>query len=180
MVRPNWQMWSGALSDEQCNRIIDTCEKYPLEQAATFSGDTGDLRRSKVRWPEDQEIGALLWGYTQKANEVFGINVEPYASIQFTEYLGSESGHYDNHHDIDWNRSDGRDRKLSITVQLTCPTKYTGGEFRFTEVENPPLDALKKRGSVLVFPSYLVHAVTPVTDGTRTSVVAWFEGPVWK
>ena len=40
MVRSNWQMWAGALSDEQCDRIIDICEKYPLEEATTFSGTT--------------------------------------------------------------------------------------------------------------------------------------------
>ena len=179
MVRCNWQMWAGGLSDEQCDKIIDICEKSPIEEATTFSGD-GDLRRSKVRWTEDAEVGAILWGYTEKANEALGVDIEPRASIQYTEYHGSEGGHYGNHHDIDWLRADGRDRKLSIIIQLTCPTKYTGGDFCFTEVESPPLDDLKKRGSVLVFPSYLVHAVTPVTSGIRNSVVAWFEGPNWK
>ena len=178
-VRQSWQLWSGALSDEQCNRIVNICEKSPVEEAKTFSGGGGN-RRSKVRWTEDQEIGAILWDYTQKANEVLGVDIEPYTSIQYTEYHGSEGGHYGNHHDIDWNRADGRDRKLSITMQLSCPTEYTGGEFCFTEVENPPMDALKKRGSILVFPSYLIHAVTPVTSGLRRSVVAWFEGPTWK
>ena len=178
-VRQSWQLWAGVLSDDQCNRIVDICEKSPVEKATTFSGD-GDLRRSKVRWTEDQDVGAILWDYTQKANEVLGVDIEPYTSIQYTEYHGSEGGHYDNHHDIDWRKADGRDRKLSITIQLSCPTEYMGGEFRFTEVENPPMDALKKRGSILVFPSYLVHAVTPVTSGLRKSVVAWFEGPTWK
>jgi len=129
---------------------------------------------------ECQAVGDLLWDFTQRANEVLKVDIEPMTDIQYTEYNGSEGGYYHNHHDIDWQKSDGRDRKLSITVQLSCPSEYTGGDFSFTEVETPPIDALKKRGSVLVFPSYLVHAVGPVTSGKRKSLVSWFEGPCWR
>lgn len=182
-VRQNWQLWSGAIDDNACDAIIEESRKYPEERGFIFSDRDSENphRKSNVRWlSECQEVGTLLWDYTEKANQVLGVNVEPLAEIQYTEYVGSEGGHYGYHHDVDWSRNDNYDRKLSITVQLSCPSEYTGGEFQFTEVENPPMDALKKRGSVLVFPSYLVHAVSPVTRGLRRSVVAWFEGPTWK
>ena len=70
------------------------------------------------------------------------------------------------------------DRKLSVVVQLTDPDEYEGGEFKFKYVEQP--EGFNNRGSVLVFPSYLEHCVTPVTKGTRHSLVTWIEGPRWR
>jgi len=184
MIRNNWQMWTKELSDEQCDKIIETCEKCPVEGATTFSdggnASGNDLRRSKVRWTEDQEIGGILWKYTQIANEVLDVNVEPYTSIQYTEYHGSEHGKYDNHHDVNWEDGSGRDRKLSIIIQLSNHQDYKGGYFQFAECESPLISDFMQRGSILVFPSYLVHSVSPVTEGLRRSLVAWFEGPKWR
>ena len=44
----------------------------------------------------------------------------------------------------------------------------------------PDKDSLKAKGTVLVFPSFLCHEVTPVTKGIRKSLVSWIEGPMWK
>jgi predicted 2-oxoglutarate/Fe(II)-dependent dioxygenase YbiX len=42
-----------------------------------------------------------------------------------------------------------------------------------TTVEDLPAE----RGSVLAFPSFLYHRVTPVTGGVRRALVAWIAGP---
>ena len=41
-------------------------------------------------------------------------------------------------------------------------------------------EGFKAQGSVLVFPSYLVHRVSEITKGTRRSLVNWIEGPRWR
>ena len=79
-----------------------------------------------------------------------------------------------------FNNSTPYDRKLSITVQLSDPTEYEGGDFYFAAGENPDMEAMRKKGSVMVFPSYMVHAVKPVTKGVRRSLVCWFEGDRWR
>ena len=181
MVRTNWQMWPGALSAKQCDRIIEISETFPLEQGGTFSdGSISEARRSKVRWVEDQWVGSLLWEYAEMANEAFNVDVEPYTNIQYTEYHGKDAGKYDAHHDVNWENDDGRDRKLSVVFQLSNHQDYEGGFFQFHECESPLLSDFMKRGSVLVFPSYLVHSVSPVSEGIRRSLVAWFEGPKWR
>jgi len=38
----------------------------------------------------------------------------------------------------------------------------------------------KKMGSVIAFPSYINHKVSPVTKGLRKSLVAWVSGPRWR
>jgi PKHD-type hydroxylase len=72
-------------------------------------------------------------------------------------------------------------RKLSMTIQLSEPNEYEGGEFEI-DPEFGVLDqaVIKQRGTVLVFPSFLRHRVAPVTSGIRRSLVCWAEGPKFR
>jgi PKHD-type hydroxylase len=58
---------------------------------------------------------------------------------------------------------------------LTDPNEYEGGDFEI--LDEVPGEKLKRtRGTLLAFPSYTLHAVTPVTKGTRNSLVSWISG----
>ena len=46
------------------------------------------------------------------------------------KYLGDDNGHYDWHIDVDWLTSLQVQRKISMTVQLSNPDEYEGGDFR--------------------------------------------------
>ena len=75
-------------------------------------------------------------------------------------------------------------RKLSVTCQLSDSSEYEGGELEFDYRNYSPnkrdelthvmkaKPALKK-GSIVVFPSFVWHRVRPVTKGTRYSLVVW-------
>jgi hypothetical protein len=90
--------------------------------------------------------------------------------VQLSEYqVGDE---YDWH--LDLGPGPASRRKLSLSVQLTEPNEYEGGDLEIKGVHNIP--ALRKRGSVIIFPSFLLHRVTPVTRGVRRSLVAWVPG----
>lgn len=92
-------------------------------------------------------------------------NTEP---AQLAEYrVGDE---YDWHLDIGPGAS--RMRKLSLSAQLTDPGEYEGGDL---EIRGAGL-AGRARGTVILFPSFLLHRVTPVTRGVRRSLVAWATG----
>ena len=68
-------------------------------------------------------------------------------------------------------------------VSVWCPTarQRRGGhgelELRFGK---DPITIGKERGLIALFPSYTMHRVTPVTKGTRYSLVAWVSGPAFK
>ena len=96
----------------------------------------------------------------------------------------------------------GLHRKLSMTIQLNTPEEYEGGHFQWLEPQrefdkmkttafgmeglSPSIDmnesirtlpfSMREIGSVIVFPSFLYHQVTPILSGTRKSLVAWFTG----
>ena len=80
----------------------------------------------------------------------------------------------------------GKVRKLSATINLNKPGEYDGGNLkfdfgphaagkRFHEVEE-----IRPQGSIIVFPSFTYHQVTPVTRGTRYSLVLWSLGEPFK
>jgi PKHD-type hydroxylase len=71
-------------------------------------------------------------------------------------------------------------RKLSMSLILSDESEYTGGEFEFDTGGKNPEIALQKRGRVLAFPSYVIHAVKPVKKGCRRSIVIWCLGPKFK
>ena len=173
-------MWSGALPEDIIASIVNLGGEP--QKANTFNNSDNKTRSSKVSWLNKEKwILDLLYDYADAANQAaFNAQIYKKADIQYTEYHASEGGHYSWHHDIDWNRDDNLDRKLSITIQLSDPSEYEGGTFSFSETQSPEEAMSKKKGTVLVFPSYLQHAVSPVTSGVRKSLVAWFEGPCWK
>ena len=75
-------------------------------------------------------------------------------------------------------------RKLSMTINLTDASTYDGGDlmFDFGENEGGKTTAVEAReqGSIIVFPSFLYHCVSPVTRGTRYSLVNWTLGRPFK
>lgn len=186
-MRQSWRMWQGGLPEDQINLILKEGMALAKIKATTFNNNS-DVRSSQVSWlTGHQEIQKILWNYVTAANEdAFNVRLDKghdagVCEMQFTEYHASESGHYDWHHDVNFANDSGLDRKLSITVQLTDPSEYQGGEFLLGDVEEPPDPiAIKTKGTVFIFPSYLQHTVRPVTFGTRRTLVAWFEGPQWQ
>ena len=94
--------------------------------------------------------------------------------IQYAEYHDADQGFYDWHIDVTPTKSR---RKLSIVVQLSDPSEYDGGELQIQTGLLEPVTIGKTKGLAVVFPTYLLHRVTPVTRGVRRSLVCWIDGP---
>ena len=181
-MRAEWQMWDRAIPAQEVDLLIDKLEQLSFEEAgvSALGKKESCIRRSSISWVHDDAIKATLWTYIQQANRSsFNFDVTPFCEVQYTKYFAAENGHYDWHEDVLWDSQNMYDRKLSMTVQLSAPDEYDGGEFEFQRAEQPPAGR-KNKGTILVFPSYLTHRVKPVTRGVRKSLVAWFEGPRWR
>lgn len=76
----------------------------------------------------------------------------------------------------------GKIRKLSMTINLNKPGEYDGGNLKFDFGPHAQRNRfhecteIRPQGSIIVFPSYTYHQVTPVTRGTRYSLVLWSLG----
>ena len=80
-----------------------------------------------------------------------------------------------------WNKV----RKISMTVNLSNPNDYEGGNLKFdlgphVKERFKVCDEIRPQGSVVIFPSFTYHCVTPVTNGTRYSLVLWCLGKPWQ
>jgi len=157
-------------------------------------------RNSGTAFSDNQDLYDLVFPLMFQANQDagWGFDVGSCEPPQITEYkkgqfynwhadgLSDRLSMYTKEQVGDNELMLGKVRKLSMTILLN--DGYRGGEFQFKtqgslkekyETKISTLDVLKK-GSVIVFPSSMVHRVTPVTKGVRYSVVAWFLGPPFK
>ena len=152
--------------------------------------DLKKKRDSNVCWFNDAWVYREIQPYIQIANNNAGWNFEwDYSeSCQFTIY---KKGQYYGWHSDSWYKpymeegpTKGKIRKLSVTVTLSDPKEYKGGELEFDFRQYDPDKPRKIRtcteifpkGSVVVFPSFVWHRVKPVTQGVRHSLVLWSLG----
>ena len=126
------------------------------------------------------EIFEVLYDKALLANhDSFGFLVDRVGEVQFATYISSKKSKYTWHMDTVWANNKEYDRKLTVIVQLTDPSEYKGGLFEFKDYTWTEAERLKvsKKGTIIVFPSFMEHRVTEVTEGTRSSLVGWVEGP---
>jgi PKHD-type hydroxylase len=125
---------------------------------------------------EFSEIYLKIFHFIHKINiDTFKFNLTEIENcLQYTEYDESYQGYYDWHMDVGLDQHSNR--KLSLSIQLSDSSEYEGGELQINTGGNTSI-CDKSKGSIIVFPSFLLHRVTPVTKGTRRSLVLWVTGP---
>lgn len=175
--------FSNIFTDEQLETIKELSKKYGKVDGNI--GGTVDLtyRVSNICWfpvnDETKFIYDTAIRLAKTANSRMWLfhltNVKD--KIQHAEYKADpegNGGHYDWH--MDFGRDQYSTRKLSMSIQLSDPSEYEGGDLEFL-INRTHVKAPKNKGAIIFFPSYLTHRVTKVTSGTRNSLVTWFHGP---
>ena len=199
-LKYNYWFFKGALSDKLCNDIIKAGKKLQRKKAVTGNNNKATkevqkIRKSNVAWLNDSWVYKEIHPYVEAANVNAGWNYEWdfSESCQFTEYNKNQ---FYNWHCDSWDKpydipedlkKHGKIRKLSVTVSLSEPEEYKGGQLEFSirdnekgKIKNIKCKEILPRGSIVVFPSHLWHRVTPVTKGTRYSLVIWNLGYPFK
>jgi PKHD-type hydroxylase len=179
----DWIYAEKYFTADECKKIIEMASK---EKKIKGSLNTKNLIDESVRinntvWlhpsQENNWIYEKLLVAIKQFNEkhfhfdLFGI----LESLQFAEY-NHPNGKYEAHIDRGKNISP---RKLSVSLQLSDENDYEGGDLELIFSHNPD-KAPRTQGTVIVFPSYVLHRVAPVTSGTRYSLVAWVTGAPFK
>ena len=172
----------GPIDHGILDKLVEEARKLPLHFGGVGDFKEGappKIRKSRVNFLKRSEFGYMydiLFKMIQTCNDqlynfsITGLNED----IQFTEYDESYQGHYSWHTDLGSGTSSTR--KLSIVVQLSDPREYEGCEFQY-KIGDDDVTVPKEKGSVLIFPSFMLHRVTPITKGTRRSLALWINGP---
>ena len=201
-------VYPEAVSAELCDKIVLTGEKIDPKpgKVATENGfDVNtDKRSDKIaiiphhtdtKWLYDE-----LWEIVLEINrQNWGYNIEALEELQYSQYFKD--------HFFGWHRDTidtvGRlsksnrpdlTRKISLSIQLSDPTEYSGGvlELNQNEMGDPETpdtsdtktrsgeidirEMAASRGSIIAFPSIIRHRVSPIRHGCRKALVAWVGG----
>jgi PKHD-type hydroxylase len=182
----NYYYYTNGFNSEELDKVYKDVATLDFEQATTIDSKSNgkEIRSSSVKWiPNTSQWSWLyfkLMDLAVQANNALW-HFDLYSvqdSIQYTEYYATENGHYTWHQDF--GPGTPSLRKISITVQLSGPDEYEGGDLEYWQGGNNIIQAPKDKGVVFIFPSYMMHRVTPVTKGIRRSFVLWVGGEHYK
>ena len=178
-------VWKDAFKSAEIDSIVAYGDGLaPMKaEIAGRKENTDHLRITRVAWMERKP--GIEWLHARLEEMVLRINAEFYRydlyglkeAFQYTVYEGTEGGHYGWH--VDRGEPLYEPRKLSISLQLSEPSDYEGGDL-VLEAGDGPQRAEKARGALIVFPSFVLHRVVPVTSGIRKSLVVWVAGPEFR
>lgn len=172
-------------TEEEVDKIIDFEELQEFTQGKLGDGSNANnlnpkYRDSDVSWlyctPESKwifdKVGTLL-GQINHAH--FMYDIDGFDSFQYTKYKAKQ--HYSWHFDC-FSEYHTFERKISLSIMLTDPKKYGGGEFELVADGNieKPMSVKLPKGSIVFFASWMPHRVAPVKSGVRKSLVAWVMG----
>jgi hypothetical protein len=174
-------VFKNHLSNGFCSNLINTYSKDIIEKEPPVIGvGIGTIDKSirdveRVLLPQNAGIGATLIATGLNANKYWWkYNITHGNQTELLIY--KPEGHYNAHVDTFHNHSD-ETRKLTVLAFIN--DDFEGGKFFIQTSENrfyPP----QEKGTILVFPSFILHGVEPVTKGIRYSCVSWMAGPYFK
>ena len=175
-------------SPEQCQNIIDKGHQQKAEKAmvGTKKAKGGNydtkMRITTISWIPFKEMPEMYKIIERTMLQVNGNHfgyegMQITENAQFTEY--PKGGFYDWHMDADVNCVyEPPVRKISLTILLSNPSEFEGGDLEFMTEGNKPPQLLQ--GQAIFFCSLLRHRVNKVKKGVRRSLVMWFGGPPFK
>jgi PKHD-type hydroxylase len=187
---PQQYYWfESGLTKEELIKFNDLILNLEYQDATiigeSVSGEKSlDVRSSKIKWIPHSSDWNWLYNKFQDMiveanNELWNFNIyDIVEEIQYTEYHATDKGHYNWHQDI--GPGDASLRKISLTVQLTDSEMYEGGDLEIWQGGDIRDKTPRGSGIVIIFPSYMMHRVTPVTRGIRRSLVLWVGGEHYK
>mgnify|MGYP001817103082 FL=1 len=184
-------VFPDVFTERQCNSILARAGGLDTDDARIGDGlaETAPddaIRRSRTAWISADE--SSNWIYDKlatvagRANRTYDFDLIGFTEpLQYTVY--DRAGAF-----YTWHQ-DGLDgelaiRKLSLVVQLSDPEGYEGSDLEFFGDDDAAEDdaadwrtKLRRRGSVIAFPAFEYHRVTPLASGERHSLVCWVGGP---
>lgn len=156
---PLYYQEHNAFNDEEIKRIIN-CEKndpWLLERLYHYMNKANDKG----------------WHYSIDGEQIQLHNYKP-----GNQYMWHRDGIV-GHNSVIKNLADplhNLTRKISMTILLNEPSEFTGGKFQIKKHDIEDFTIDMKKGTVVVFPAWLGHRVTPIKTGERHSLPVFFYG----
>ena len=163
MVESNYEFSKGKTGVEELGNSTDSYE--------TNNRDIAYINPE----PHSKWLYDTLFPLALEANEkVFHFDIDIVTDpIHYVVYP-EDGGHLDWHMDI--GAMGVNKRKLAMTVQLSDPSEYEGGDFEIWFGGQQSTIVPREKGDVIIFPAFCMHRVRPITRGQRKCLVFWTGG----
>jgi hypothetical protein len=173
---------NNAISKLSCDAMIEKFNQYELCPAEVGEGNGSGVVNTiirdvqKIAIPHDVGIGATLTGMGLNFNKnAWNFDVDHSNQSEYLSY--DKNGHYQSHCDLSFDLGEKSVRKLTVLAFLN--DDFEGGKF-YIQIGANKIYPHQEKGTVIAFPSFILHGVEPVTAGVRSSIVTWICGPWFK
>lgn len=172
------------------NEMIDVLEKMVYTHYTFSKGRTGvrelgndtdsyETNNRNIAYikPEahSQWLYELLFPLALEANQkLFQFDIDIVTDPIHYVIYPEDGGHLDWHMDI--GAFGVNKRKIAMTVQLSDPSEYDGGDFEIWFGGKQSVVVPREKGDVICFPAFCMHRVRPITRGQRKCLVFWTGG----
>jgi len=169
------------LSLSQCQKLMRYLETGKATDSELAGNYDNDLVNKKVR--DNKEVVINNEKLNNKLKMVFELSNQSIWKYYIQELEKVKILRYENGGKYKWHTDMGSKetstRKLTAVVQLSDETLYEGGNLEFGITDDSGeknYTAPRTRGSIIIFPAFLSHRVTPITKGRRYSLITWMNG----
>lgn len=171
---------------------LDNLNSQELQEIQDYISNLKDTdyKHNEIKYEEFNNYRSCEIHYPSSSSVFFRIGKRIFQSInkQYYQYdlrnvyefqliKYYEGGNYNWHCDYGVSPRKGVVRKLSMSIQLSSPNDYEGGELQLIDYGNHTINFSNSLGAVIVFDAKLPHKVWPVTFGKRIALVGWVSGP---
>ncbi|WP_460273994.1 2OG-Fe(II) oxygenase [Celeribacter sp. ULVN23_4] len=174
-----------AFSPAECDAIVLLSREEELTDAGLVKNRSDhNLRRADLAWLDERQGGEWIMERIMQLVAEANRSHFDFALTEFGEspqvarYGAERQGHFTWHSDIGEGALASK-RKLTMVVQLSDPAEYKGGALELQADANIR-QSDRAKGSAVLFPSFVLHRVTPVTEGERFSLSTWVHGPAFR
>lgn len=176
----NW----GAFTAQECDSIIALSKVFESRRP-TVDGIYQPKRRQVTAWKIDYSE-EISWLWQRLSNNINYTNnqwwnFDIYGILESLHLLCYDASHGDGKNKdryvkhIDYNQTT-QNRKITFSIQLSDPEDYEGGNLRLYAGKEPEI-LPDSRGTMIMFPSFILHEVVPIVRGKRWALVCWASGP---
>ena len=182
----NFYYFPQVFSNEEISNLDQlVTQNYKFQKGQVGNAELGTLdstiynNRNIAYLPPDNNT---KWLYEkleklviQANKELFNFSITQVTDLIHYVIYPENGGHLDWHMDV--GKLGVNRRKLALTVQLSDPTEYDGGEFEiWFGSKEKFITVPRQKGDVIIFPTFLMHRIKPITRGQRKALVFWTGG----
>lgn len=171
----------SAITLDACKKLIhqfdDNMDKSEDAGLVGHIVDKSIRDTKKIQLPLNMSIGATMSGIGLFANrKIWNFNITHANQAEFLRY--DHQGHFAAHLDSVLDETDTQEMR-KLTCILILNDDFEGGKLYLQHGRNKMYPS-QEPGDLIIFPSFILHGVEPITSGIRRSIVTWLVGPYWK